>query len=669
MGDTGGTLEQLAEGLALMFLPLEELLAVDNLPMLLLELGLDKPVDLGSDAVFAQKLTDAVQRVLELPTEIEALIAATDNDDTGGIIDAAGKLIESCIKLGVDLDAIATDLKRATQSSTDAAEIAAFAEQFVERLLEASIVRYLEIEHPIVLQVFVLIGLVESELLPNLVDDAPVRRRRIYLERFGQLFGDLLAYLKTAYGWGDNTFQAVVLFKRISALLESVGLLAGSTEADADGPEGLQLFVIDFLQTTGVNPPGIEGLLNYGADISAAVPLAQLSDNWRLELDLKGSFAEGLAVRLLPPAHLEVQPPPGGAIIQGDAGVALIGENPVAGSPLLLFGETGGSRLQAKRISASIGAGLKWNATTGQAAAEFGFEVKFTAGKLIIDMSKADGFLAKLFPSDGVSMSFDFDMGWASDRGFFFTGGAALELAFAIDLTLGPIDIKILHLVLGIASDKLRIEVSVDATGSIGPVSASVERIGVEADLAFTRGNLGPVDLGIGFKFPAGLGINIAAGPITGGGFIEFDQPNGRYAGVLALSLYSIQIKAIGLLDTKLPNGESGYSFLVIISVEFTPIQLGFGFTLNGVGGLCGINRDFVTDAIQAGLRAHSIDHILFPKDPVKNAPAIISDLRAIFPPAEGRYVFGPMLELGWGGGLNLVTAELGVILAIPSPV
>ena len=27
------------------------------------------------------------------------------------------------------------------------------------------------------------------------------------------------------------------------------------------------------------------------------------------------------------------------------------------------------------------------------------------------------------------------------------------------------------------------------------------------------------------------------------------------------------------------------------------------------------------------------------------------------------------MLELGWGGGLNLVTAELGVMLALPSPV
>ncbi len=75
-----------------------------------------------------------------------------------------------------------------------------------------------------------------------------------------------------------------------------------------------------------------------------------------------------------------------------------------------------------------------------------------------------------------------------------------------------------------------------------------------------------------------------------------------------------------------------------------------------------------MTDALQAGLRAHSLDHILFPKDPIANAPSIISDLSTIFPPAGGRYVFGPMVEIGWGGGLNLVTAELGIFLALPSP-
>ncbi len=169
-------------------------------------------------------------------------------------------------------------------------------------------------------------------------------------------------------------------------------------------------------------------------------------------------------------------------------------------------------------------------------------------------------------------------------------------------------------------------------------------------------------------KPPSGVGVAIDAGPIVGGGFLFIDEPNGRYAGVLELKLYDVMVKAIGLIDTRLPDGSRGFSFLIVISTDFTPIQLGFGFTLNGVGGLAGINRTMLLDTLRAGVRAHALDSILFPDDPVRDAPRIISDLRAVFPPAEGRYVFGPMLKLGWGTP-TLVEAQVGIVLELPAPV
>ena len=144
-----------------------------------------------------------------------------------------------------------------------------------------------------------------------------------------------------------------------------------------------------------------------------------------------------------------------------------------------------------------------------------------------------------------------------------------------------------------------------------------------------------------------------------------FDK--GEYAGVLELKLETVQIKVIGLLDTKLPDGTPGFSFLFIVSVEFTPIQLGFGFSLNGVGGLAGINRDMLLDVLRAELRNHTLNSILFPDDPVRHAQQLISDLRSVFPPVDGRYVFGPMLEIAWGG--FILVAKLGVILELPSPI
>src|SRR6185503_9329576 len=101
---------------------------------------------------------------------------------------------------------------------------------------------------------------------------------------------------------------------------------------------------------------------------------------------------------------------------------------------------------------------------------------------------------------------------------------------------------------------------------------------------------------------------------------------------------------------------------------DFPPIQLGFGFTLNGVGGLGGVNRTMNTDALHAGLRAHTLNNVLFPPDPIANAPQIISSIESFFPPAEGRYLFGPMLEVGWGTP-TLITLSVGVILEVPDPI
>ena len=58
----------------------------------------------------------------------------------------------------------------------------------------------------------------------------------------------------------------------------------------------------------------------------------------------------------------------------------------------------------------------------------------------------------------------------------------------------------------------------------------------------------------------------------------------------------------------------------------------------------------------------------MFPHDVVANAPRIISDLRAIFPPQQGTFLIGPMAKLGWGTP-TLVSLSLGVIIEIPGNV
>src|SRR6185436_17175159 len=120
-----------------------------------------------------------------------------------------------------------------------------------------------------------------------------------------------------------------------------------------------------------------------------------------------------------------------------------------------------------------------------------------------------------------------------------------------------------------------------------------------------------------------------------------------------------ISVTAIGLLTTRMPDGSKGYSLVIIIFVEgFTPIQLGFGFSLTAIGGLLAINRTFDKNVLRSGLKNHTLDSVMFPKDPIRNAPQIISILNKIFPPANGRHLFGPMVQIAWGSP-PLITANI----------
>ncbi len=158
---------------------------------------------------------------------------------------------------------------------------------------------------------------------------------------------------------------------------------------------------------------------------------------------------------------------------------------------------------------------------------------------------------------------------------------------------------------------------------------------------------------------------------IDGGGFLEFDERNKRYAGALALNFGEIGLNAIGLVTTRLPDGSEGFSLLVSIGVTFDPpVQLSFGFTLSGVGGLIGVNRSMAIEALQRGVRNRTLDSVLFPEPDtvIANASKIISDLRPVFPPSEGRFVVGPMVKFGWGSP-PIISAEIGVFLELPDPV
>ena len=655
MPDAAGTLEHIAMELAAAVAKTSGRLRQPGLSDTLLDLGAE--VDPIPDPVVSAGQTVATSADGIGPA-VDALVAAIQAEDIGTIVAKSAELITLIGNVIVGF----AQVKSALQGAG-----VAVAADFDRRILDLFVTDQLDVV-PAVGAVLTLLGFVER--IPHVGTPANPSQHwdevHVHYDRPFAFLSNPGQYFQDVYQWGAPGFDGTALF---AALYEFFGLLGLPTQlvpASGGNPARLEAFAFDVTVDNSASPPGLKiaVVLPVGATVNQSFPLGK--PGWTGVVNFTGSVTTDTQGTLRPPLSISFTPPSG--TIDATASLGLQASPP---DPIVLFGEAGKSRLEVAGFSADLGVELTWNSSTNSSSAEPLVDGSLTGGKLVIDTSDSDGFIQSLLSGVHIESDFDFGFAWSAEKGLSFHGSASVQLAIPVNLTLGPVTIPTVYLVAGFDGSQVPLELSAAIEGQLGPVSASVDRMGLQATLSFpsTGGNLGPAQLDVGFKPPSGLGIAIDAGPITGGGYIYFDPPNGRYAGVLSLSLYSIQVTAIGLLDTKLPNGESGYSFLVIISVEFTPIQLGFGFTLNGVGGLCGINRDFVTDALQAGLRAHSLDHILFPKDPIKNAPAIISDLRTIFPPANGRYVFGPMLEIGWGGGLNLVTAELGVLLALPSPI
>ena len=134
----------------------------------------------------------------------------------------------------------------------------------------------------------------------------------------------------------------------------------------------------------------------------------------------------------------------------------------------------------------------------------------------------------------------------------------------------------------------------------------------------------------------------------------------------MQLSLHEqITLKAFGLIATRMPDGSRGYSLLVFITAEdFRPIPLGLGFTLHGIGGMVGgaTARSTRTCCAQ-GLKNDTLATLLFPRDPVGNAPALDPARSATaFPARRGSYLLGLLAQIGWFTP-TLVQMDLALIL------
>lgn len=662
-----GTFETVALHLGRLLQPLEDRLTPSEVRELFAELGMQFPPELEAQAGLLTALTTAASsaaRLAELIPQLEA-----DTGDGSLSVTVGAEVVEVAATLLDALATIATSLGGlgAALPGIDAGDLADFVEDLAVKLLDYLIVVYLESYYPVALQFAAFFGIVEIETVPGDAADPTkpsYKRRKLRLDRLGELFESPEDMLSSLYGWGDATFDGKLLLRRTHDVFAA---LAIPVEIDVDAvPPALRLKLLRISPRTDLNPRGLEAILEVSlpAELHWAMPLLQ--PHWALELEASGRLTASTGITIQPPADISLVPPSG--TIEGETAVRLWRGPAAPETRLKLLDAFGIASVTAERIGVGVLASFRW--ASGAATADFGIEGRIDGGKLHVGMESADGFLAELLAGFALDADFDLGFGWTAGGGVFFTGSGALEVQLPLHIALGPVELTALTISIGMENTGFPIGVTADLKASLGPLKAVVEQIGVEADLVLTgdgSGNLGPVDLSFEFKPPKGVGLSLDVGVVSGGGYLFIDADRGEYAGILELTLGGvIGLTAIGLITTRMPDGSEGFSLLIIMTADFgTGIQLGYGFTLLAVGGLIGLNRTMNLEALMEGVRTGSIESMMFPQDVIANAPRIISDLRTIFPPEEGVFLIGPMLKLGWGTP-TIISVSAGVIIEIP---
>ncbi len=390
--------------------------------------------------------------------------------------------------------------------------------------------------------------------------------------------------------------------------------------------------------TPPAGPARLYAQLDSNLDTQAAA-----GSDFQLALVAAAQFVVAFDLPSLVPLPASIPSPE----FSGDIDVGLRFSRQSTAAPLVL-GNAAGTHFSIGELSGAI--------TLKNTAPQVEFDLK--DGKLVL--KTGDDALLSAVIGDSIEVALTFGLIADMAGGLRLKDGTGLKATIPLQkIPSSPVQIPFLTFELSKADglNALTMELSGSFQVSLGPFSGSIDRLGSKLSLTNMLSGL-PAQLW-GLKPPSGAGLAIDAGIVKGGGFLLFDPDRGEYGGILDIKIATIGVKAIGLLATRNPGG---WSLLLIITAQLPPVQLGFGFTLTGIGGLLGVQHTVAIDTLSSGLSSGALDSFLFPQNPVANAPQIFNQLRVIFPFKVGGFVIGPMLELGWGTP-SLVTARVGVLI------
>lgn len=282
------------------------------------------------------------------------------------------------------------------------------------------------------------------------------------------------------------------------------------------------------------------------------------------------------------------------------------------------------------------------------------------------------GLRADLIPAElhglfgGVAATEESDVTLHADRlhGLRFEGSAGVSVTLPARIDLPGLSMRGLTLALRLTDAGLHFALTTSITAQPPglPLLVRLDDLGVDVPFTLAGDALGVLAEAIRADPPAGISLALKLPAVTGGGTV-LHRPDGTYGGLLDLTLGTFHVQAAGVLRPE------PFSLLLVLSFQFPPpgVQVGFGFALDAIGGIVGLNHRADADRLRALVADGHADRILFPDNALRDAAQVIDVLATSFPEAPGRFVIGPMVRITWGAG-GMVSLSAAVVLDLPDP-
>ena len=431
------------------------------------------------------------------------------------------------------------------------------------------------------------------------------------------------------YGWeliGEETEVADRIAARTLTVVFGAGPVADDAETrpllagpdgDPETPEGDDGAAPFRVAATLALVDDQHGGAGFIVSFSGDAGFVHAGENFELEarIGAAGGAAQFIGLRDGPPSR-----PVGGALSPfGKLAFTVKPPGDTSDEP------ASGTRLEFRTIGVDV------EAVEGVAAAI----LRIDDAALIIDPEDAGRLLRALF-GDATRIDFGVRVRWDTVNGLHIDGGSGLRVVRTVEKPLLPgLQIQQLTLALGAHPDDPALawlEVSAALATKLGGWAVTVERMGLIVDIGYDEASEGsPFAYRPRFKAPSGVGMQLRLANFDGGGYLYLDPAAGEYAGALQLQWSKFALKALAAYR----DGAERDSFIAFLFGEFPPLTLLPCLYLTGVGGMFGINHTIDIEALEAGLRGGVLEDLMFPPNPVADAPRILNRIRTVFPLAD----------------------------------